>query len=58
MLVLFVGYILMEEASGNNFRIIIIVDYFDSKMPKEIALEMEKEFNLDANQLKITAISE
>jgi N-acetylglucosamine kinase-like BadF-type ATPase len=46
------GYILMDEASGNYFGKKLIVDYFYSKMPKGIAIEFEKEFNLDADYIK------
>ena len=46
------GYILMDEASGNYFGKKLIVDYFYKKMPKNICLEFEKEFNLDADHIK------
>jgi N-acetylglucosamine kinase-like BadF-type ATPase len=46
------GYILMDEASGNYFGKKLIVDYYYSKMPKGIASEFEKEFNLDADYIK------
>ncbi|AUC85223.1 N-acetylglucosamine kinase [Polaribacter sp. ALD11] len=52
MLVPSLGYILMDEASGNHFGKKLIVDYFYKKMPKAIALEFEKEFNLDADYIK------
>jgi hypothetical protein len=51
MQVLFVSYIIVDEASGNYLKK-LIADYLDSKMSKGMALEFEKEFNLDANQLK------
>jgi N-acetylglucosamine kinase-like BadF-type ATPase len=46
------GYVLMDEASGNYFGKKLVVDYFYNKMPKGIALEFEKEFNLDADYIK------
>ncbi|TXD48913.1 N-acetylglucosamine kinase [Polaribacter sp. IC073] len=52
MLVPSLGYILMDEASGNYFGKKLIVDYFYKKMPKAIATAFEKEFNLDADHIK------
>ena len=52
MLVPSLGYILMDEASGNYFGKKLIIDYFYQKMPKSIALEFEKEFNLDPDYIK------
>jgi N-acetylglucosamine kinase-like BadF-type ATPase len=46
------GYILMDEASGNYFGKKLIVDYFYKKMPKSIALEFEKEFNVEVDNIK------
>jgi N-acetylglucosamine kinase-like BadF-type ATPase len=46
------GYILMDEASGNYFGKKLIVDYFYQKMPNDIRLKFEKEFNVDADHLK------
>ncbi|EAR12283.1 hypothetical protein PI23P_06655 [Polaribacter irgensii 23-P] len=46
------GYILMDEASGNYFGKKLIVDYFYKKMPVDIRLKFEKEFNIDADHLK------
>ncbi|TMM29136.1 N-acetylglucosamine kinase [Polaribacter aestuariivivens] len=52
MLVPSLGYILMDEASGNYFGKKLIIDYYYSKMPKNIAAEFEKEFNLEADFIK------
>ncbi|MDX6747681.1 N-acetylglucosamine kinase [Polaribacter sp. PL03] len=52
MLVPSLGYILMDEASGNYFGKKLIIDYYYKKMPKSIALKFEKEFNLDADYIK------
>ncbi|MCI2227559.1 N-acetylglucosamine kinase [Polaribacter sp. MSW13] len=52
MLVPSLGYILMDEASGNHFGKKLIIDYYYKKMPKKIAAQFEKEFNLDADYIK------
>ena len=52
MLVPSLGYILMDEASGNYFGKKLIIDYYYDKMPKKIAKEFEKEFNLEADYIK------
>jgi len=46
------GYILMDEASGNYFGKKLIRDYYYKKMPKEIAAKFEDTFNLDADVIK------
>ena len=52
MLVASLGYVLMDEASGNYFGKKLINDYFYDKMPKGIASEFEKDFNLDVDHIK------
>jgi N-acetylglucosamine kinase-like BadF-type ATPase len=52
MLVPSLGYILMDEASGNYFGKQLIIDYYYKTMPQNIALKFEEEFNLDADYLK------
>jgi N-acetylglucosamine kinase-like BadF-type ATPase len=52
MLVASLGYVLMDEASGNYFGKKLVVDYFYNRMPKAIASAFEKEFNLDADHIK------
>ncbi len=52
MLVPSLGYILMDEASGNYFGKKLLVDYYYNKMPKRIASNFEREFNLDADDIK------
>jgi N-acetylglucosamine kinase-like BadF-type ATPase len=47
------GYTLMDEASGNYFGKRLIRDYFYKKMPSELALEFEKRFNLDPDEIKM-----
>ena len=46
------GYTLMDEASGNYFSKRLIRDYFYKKMPTQLALEFEKRFNLDPDEIK------
>ena len=46
------GYILMDEASGNYFGKKLIVDYYYQKMPKKIAEKFRNEFDLDADHIK------
>ena len=47
------GYILMDEASGNYFGKQLIIDYFYNKMPKEIANAFEKSYNLSPDEIKL-----
>jgi len=46
------GYILMDEASGNYFGKRLIRDYYYKRMPPEVAAEFEKRFDLDADHIK------
>jgi N-acetylglucosamine kinase-like BadF-type ATPase len=46
------GYVLMDEASGNYFGKKLIRDYYYKKMPKELAKKFEEQFNLDADTIK------
>ncbi|WP_299056599.1 N-acetylglucosamine kinase [uncultured Polaribacter sp.] len=46
------GYILMDEASGNYFGKKLLIDYFYNKMPSKIAEKFNKEFNLEADYIK------
>ncbi|MDC0177669.1 N-acetylglucosamine kinase [Polaribacter sp.] len=52
MLTASLGYILMDEASGNYFGKKLIIDYFYNKMPLKIAKSFEEEFDLDADHIK------
>ncbi len=47
------GFILMDEASGNYFGKRLIRDYYYQRMPKEIAAEFENKFNLEADEIKM-----
>jgi N-acetylglucosamine kinase-like BadF-type ATPase len=46
------GYILMDEASGNYFGKKLIRDYYYHKMPKEIAAKFKSEYNIEADVIK------
>lgn len=46
------GYIAMDDCSGNRFGRHLIRAYYFNKMPQNLAQEFEKEFDLDADVLK------
>ena len=46
------GYILMDEASGNYFGKKLIRDYYYGKMPEDVARMFEKQFDLEADVIK------
>ena len=46
------GYVLMDEASGNFFGKQLIRSYYFNTMPKELALEFEKEYDLSPDTIK------
>lgn len=46
------GYILMDEASGNFFGKQLIRSYYFKTMPKQLALEFEKEYDLSPDTIK------
>ena len=46
------GYILMDEASGNYFGKKLIQDYYYGKMPKKEAKMFEQQYDLDADTIK------
>lgn len=46
------GYILMDEASGNYFGKRLIRDYFYKKMPKELAEKFGKQYDLSPDSIK------
>ncbi len=47
------GYILMDEASGNWFGKQLIIDYYNKKMPGELARDFEKKYDLSAESIKV-----
>ncbi|MDG1911881.1 MAG: N-acetylglucosamine kinase [Flavobacteriaceae bacterium] len=46
------GYILMDEASGNFFGKQLIRSYYFNTMPKKLALEFENEYDLSPDTVK------
>ena len=46
------GYIAMDDCSGNFFGRQIIRSYYFNKMPSELAVILEKEYDLDADSVK------
>jgi len=46
------GYVLMDEASGNFYGKQLIRSYYFNTMPKELALEFEKEYDLSPDTIK------
>ena len=46
------GYIVMDDCSGNVFGKELIRKYYFNKMPKELALAFEKEYDLDPDTIK------
>ncbi|ATA71979.1 MULTISPECIES: N-acetylglucosamine kinase [Capnocytophaga] len=46
------GYILMDESSGNFYGKRLVTDYFFNKMPKELAQKFEKEYDLNSDVIK------
>ena len=46
------GYIIMDDCSGNVFGKELIRKYYFNKMPKELAEQFEKEYNVDPDFIK------
>jgi N-acetylglucosamine kinase-like BadF-type ATPase len=46
------GYIVMDDCSGNVFGKELIRKYYFNKMPKELAVEFEKEYDLSPDFIK------
>jgi N-acetylglucosamine kinase-like BadF-type ATPase len=46
------GYIVMDDCSGNVFGKELIRKYYFNRMPKELAVEFEKEYDLDPDYIK------
>ncbi len=47
------GYVLMDEASGNYLGKRLLRDYFYKNMPLELAESLEKKYELDADHIKL-----
>ena len=50
--VISLGYVLMDEASGNFYGKQLIRSYYFNEMPEELRTAFEKEFQLDADHIK------
>ena len=46
------GYILMDDASGNYFGRQLLRDYYFNNMPQELQIKFKSEFNLEAELIK------
>ncbi len=46
------GYILMDEASGNYFGKRLIRDYYYKRMPPELVTKFEEKFQVDSDEIK------
>ena len=46
------GYILMDDGSGNFFGRKLIRDYYFHKMPQDLGIQFTKEFDLEADLIK------
>lgn len=46
------GYIVMDDGSGNRFGRHLLRGYYFKKMPAELAKEFEEEYNIDADYIK------
>lgn len=52
------GYIAMDDGSGNRFGRHLLRGYYFNKMPKELAKEFEEEYNVDADYIKANLYKE
>ena len=50
--VISLGYIIMDDASGNYFGKELIKDYYYNKMPEDIKIAIEHKYNLEADFIK------
>jgi len=46
------GYILMDDGSGNFFGRKLLRDYYFHKMPQDLGIKFAKEYNLEADDIK------
>ncbi|NJB35347.1 MULTISPECIES: N-acetylglucosamine kinase [Flavobacteriaceae] len=46
------GYILMDDGSGNFFGRKLLRDYYYHKMPQDLGIKFAKEYNLEADHIK------
>ncbi|MGB3345361.1 MAG: N-acetylglucosamine kinase [Aequorivita sp.] len=47
------GYVLMDEASGNHIGKRLIRDYYYKRMPQDIAAMFSEQYNLEADEIKL-----
>ena len=52
------GYIAMDDGSGNRFGRHLLRGYYFNKMPKDLAKEFEEEYNVDADYIKANLYKE
>jgi len=52
------GYIAMDDGSGNRFGRHLIREYYFNNMPADLAKEFEEEYNLDADYIKANLYKE
>ncbi|HQV35798.1 MAG TPA: N-acetylglucosamine kinase [Flavobacterium sp.] len=52
------GYIAMDDGSGNRFGRHLIRGYYFNKMPKELAVEFEEEYNVEPDYIKANLYKE
>jgi N-acetylglucosamine kinase-like BadF-type ATPase len=52
------GYIAMDDGSGNRFGRHLLRGYYFNTMPKELAKEFEEEYNVDADYVKANLYKE
>ncbi|KRO85892.1 MAG: N-acetylglucosamine kinase, partial [Cryomorphaceae bacterium BACL29 MAG-121220-bin8] len=50
--VISLGYVLMDDASGNYFGRQLLRDFYFNKMPKELSIKFKNEFNLEPEIIK------
>ncbi|WP_298116963.1 BadF/BadG/BcrA/BcrD ATPase family protein [Flavobacterium sp.] len=52
------GYIAMDDGSGNRFGRHLLRGYYFNKMPSDLAKEFEEEYNVDADYIKANLYKE
>jgi len=50
--VISLGYIIMDDASGNYYGKQLLRDYYFNRMPKDLALKFDSEYDLSADTIK------
>lgn len=52
------GYILMDDASGNHYGKLLIRDYFFKHMPKDLRISFAEKYNMDEDFIKYNVYKE